>query len=163
MSTSESRRDGSYEVEVLGVDIFNPNSGEQQSSSKVEEDVACWFIDDDYNDTSFFVRQAYFLGGKDPYQKLKTALKAEIDEGAWSVLHSATSHPFDAPSTGKIAIKVINHFGDEVMKVLRHPRRTGGEMKDDGFYERLRKERGDDGDLSQLVTHTVEGLVFSGH
>lgn len=111
------RKDGSYEVEVLGVDIFNPNSGEQKSSSEVEGDVACWFIDDDYNDTSFFVRQAYFLGGKDPYQKLKTALKAEIDEGAWSALYSTTSHPFDAPSTGKIAVKVINHFGDEVMKV----------------------------------------------
>lgn len=111
------RKDGSYEVEIRGVDIFNPNSGEQKSSGKVEEDVACWFVDDDYNDTSFFVRQAYFLGGKDPYEKLKTALKAEIDEDSWSVLYSATSRPFDVPSTGKIAVKVINHFGDEVMKV----------------------------------------------
>ena len=111
------RKDGTYEAEILGVDIFNPNSGEQRSSSEVEEDVACWFIDDDYNETNFFVRQAYFLGGKDPYQKLKTALKAEINEDAWSVLYSATSRPFDAPSTGKIAVKVINHFGDEVMKV----------------------------------------------
>ncbi len=111
------RTDGTYEVEILGVDIFNPNSGEQKSSGKVEEDVACWFIDDDYNDTSFFVRQAYFLGGKDPYGRLKIALKAEIDEDAWSVLYSTTSRPFDAPSTGKIAVKVINHFGDEVMKI----------------------------------------------
>jgi adenine-specific DNA-methyltransferase len=111
------RNDGTYEVEILGVDIFNPNSGEQKSSGKVEEDVACWFIDDDYNDSSFFVRQAYFLGGKDPYEKLKTALKADIDEEAWSVLYSTVSRPFGAPSTGKIAIKVINHFGDEVMKV----------------------------------------------
>jgi len=111
------RKDGTYEVEIKGVDIFNPNSGEQKSSGKVEEDVACWFIDDDYNDTSFFVRQAYFLGGKDPYEKLKTALKAEIDEDAWSVIYSTKSRPFAAPSTGKIAVKVINHFGDEVMKV----------------------------------------------
>lgn len=111
------RTDGTYEVEILGVDIFNPNSGEQKSSGKVEEDVACWFIDDDYNDTSFFVRQAYFLGGKDPYGRLKIALKAEIDEDAWSVLYSTTSRPFDAPSTGKIAVKVINHFGDEVMNI----------------------------------------------
>ncbi len=111
------RADGAYEVEILGVDIFNPNSGEQKSSGKVEEDVACWFIDDDYNETSFFVRQAYFLGGKDPYERLKIALKAEIDENAWSVLYSATSRTFDAPSTGKIAVKVINHFGDEVMKI----------------------------------------------
>jgi adenine-specific DNA-methyltransferase len=111
------RENGQYEVEILGVDIFNPNSGEQKSSSKVEEDVACWFIDDDYNESSFFVRQAYFLGGKDPYDKLKNALKAEIDERAWSVLYSKVSRPFDEPSKGKIAVKVINHFGDEVMKV----------------------------------------------
>ncbi len=110
-------KDGQYEVEILGVDIFNPNSGEQKSSSKVEEDIACWFVDDDYNEASFFVRQAYFLGGKDPYDKLKAALKAEIDEDAWSVLYSKVSRPFEEPSKGKIAVKVINHFGDEVMKV----------------------------------------------
>lgn len=111
------RSDGDYEVEIKGVDIFNPNTGEQKSSGKVEDDVACWFIDDDYAETSFFVRQAYFLGGKDPYEKLKTALKAELDEDAWSVLNSTVSRPFPAPSTGKIAVKVINHYGDEVMKV----------------------------------------------
>jgi adenine-specific DNA-methyltransferase len=111
------RVDGDYEVEIRGIDIFNPNSGEQRSSGKVEDDIACWFIDDDYNENSFFVRQAYFLGGKDPYEKLKTAMKAEIDEDAWSVLYSSISRPFEAPSTGKIAVKVINHFGDEVMKV----------------------------------------------
>jgi adenine-specific DNA-methyltransferase len=111
------RKDGFYEVEIRGVDIFNPNSGEQRSSTKVEEDVACWFVDDDYNETSFFVRQAYFLGGKDPYDKLKTALKVEIDEDAWSVLYSKVSRPFEAPESDKIAVKVINHYGDEVMKV----------------------------------------------
>lgn len=109
--------DGNYEVAIKGVDIYNPNTGEQKSSGKVEDDVACWFIDDDYDETSFFVRQAYFLGGKDPYEKLKTALKAELDEDAWSVLNSTVSRPFPAPSTGKIAVKVINHYGDEVMKV----------------------------------------------
>jgi adenine-specific DNA-methyltransferase len=112
-----ARADADYEVEIKGVDIFNPNTGEQKSSGKVEDDVACWFIDDDYDETSFFVRQAYFLGGKDPYEKLKTALKAELDEDAWSVLNSTVSRPFAAPSTGKIAVKVINHYGDEVMKV----------------------------------------------
>jgi adenine-specific DNA-methyltransferase len=111
------RKDGQYEIEIRGVDIFDPNSGEQKSSSKVEEDVACWFVDDDYNESSFFVRQAYFLGGKDPYDKLKMALKAEIDKDAWSVLYSKISRPFEPPSTDKVAVKVINHFGDEVMKV----------------------------------------------
>ena len=91
------REDGDYEVEIRGVDIFNPNSGEQKSSGKVEDEIACWFTDDDYNENSFFVRQAYFLGGKDPHEKLKTALKAEIDEDAWSVLYSKISRPFEPP------------------------------------------------------------------
>lgn len=111
------RKDGMLEVEILGLDIFNPNTGELKPSGKVEDDVACWFIDDDYDQTSFFVRQAYFLGGKDPYEKLKTALKADLDEDAWSVLNSTVSQPFEAPPGGKIAVKVINHYGDEVMKV----------------------------------------------
>lgn len=108
---------GDYVAEIKGVDIFNPNTGELKPSVKVEDDVACWFIDDDYDGTSFFVRQAYFLGGKDPYEKLRIALKAEIDEEAWQVLNSTVSRPFEPPSTGEIAIKVINHYGDEVMKV----------------------------------------------
>jgi adenine-specific DNA-methyltransferase len=111
------RKDGMLEVEILGLDIFNPNTGELKPSGKVEDDVACWFIDDDYDQTSFFVRQAYFLGGKDPYEKLKSALKADLDEDAWSVLNSTVSQPFEAPPGGRIAVKVINHYGDEVMKV----------------------------------------------
>lgn len=79
----------------------------------------CWFIDTDYNEESFFVRQAYFLGANDPYGALKTTLKAEINEEAWSTLHSATSRPFAKPANGRIAVKVINHLGDEVMKVFR--------------------------------------------
>ncbi len=103
------RKGGLLEVEIRGLEIFNPNSGELKSSGKVEDDVACWFIDDDYDQTSFFVRQAYFLGGKDPYEKLKTALKADLNEEAWSVLNSTVSQPFEAPPGGKIAVKVINH------------------------------------------------------
>jgi adenine-specific DNA-methyltransferase len=81
--------------------------------------LACWFIDTDYNEESFFVRHAYFLGANDPYKALKTTLKAEINEEAWETLHSDTSHPFDKPQSGRIAVKVINHLGDEVMKVFR--------------------------------------------
>jgi hypothetical protein len=81
--------------------------------------IACWFIDRDYNEESFFVRHAYFLGANDPYGALKTTLKAEIDEEAWATLHSDTSRPFDKPKSGRIAVKVINHLGDEVMKVFR--------------------------------------------
>jgi adenine-specific DNA-methyltransferase len=81
--------------------------------------IDCWFIDTDYNEESFFVRHAYFLGANDPYKSLKTTLKAEINQDAWESLHSDTSRPFDKPKSGRIAVKVINHLGDEVMKVVR--------------------------------------------
>ena len=109
--------DGQVQVRVNGVDVFHPNTGEVRSDGP--EGIACWFIDTDYNQESFFVRQAYFLGAGDPYKSLKTTLKAEIDEDAWATLHSATSRPFPQPESGRIAVKVINHLGDEVMKVFR--------------------------------------------
>jgi adenine-specific DNA-methyltransferase len=99
------------------VDVFHPNTGEVRSDGP--GGIACWFIDTDYNEESFFVRQAYFLGQNDPYNSLKTTLKAEIDAEAWSTLHSDTSRPFPKPRSGRIAVKVINHLGDEVMKVFR--------------------------------------------
>lgn len=104
-------------VKVNGVDVFHPNTGEVRSDGA--DGIACWFIDTDYNEESFFVRQAYFLGANDPYKSLKTTLKAEINEEAWSTLNSDTSRPFDKPSSGRIAVKVINHLGDEVMKVFK--------------------------------------------
>ena len=108
--------DGNLTVEVRGVDVYDPTTGQIRSSST--DDIACWFIDTDYNGESFFVRHAYFTGGDEPYEKLKRALRAEIDEGAWSTLYSTVSRPFAPPETGKIAVKVINHYGDEVLKVF---------------------------------------------
>ena len=102
---------------IRGLDIYDPTTGEIRNSSP--DDIACWFIDTDYNEESFFVRHAYFLGANDPYKSLKTTLKAEINQDAWSTLNSDTSRPFDRPSSGRIAVKVINHLGDEVMKVFR--------------------------------------------
>ena len=110
-------KDGKLRVKVNGVDVFKPQTGEVISDGA--EGIACWFIDTDYNEESFFVRHAYFLGANDPYNALKTTLKAEINEEAWSTLHSDTSRPFDKPKSGRIAVKVINHLGDEVMKVFR--------------------------------------------
>ncbi|MEM9522805.1 MAG: site-specific DNA-methyltransferase [Pseudomonadota bacterium] len=104
-------------VKTNGVDVFKPQTGEIESSGP--EGIACWFIDTDYNEESFFVRHAYFLGAGDPYKALKTTLKAEIDAEAWESLHADLSRPFDKPRTGRIAVKVINHLGDEVMKVFR--------------------------------------------
>jgi adenine-specific DNA-methyltransferase len=103
-------------VQVKGVDVFDPNTGDIRSSDT--KGIAAWFIDTDYNEESFFVRHAYFLGANDPYKSLKTALQAEIDPEAWETLYSDTSRPFARPSGGRIAVKVINHFGDEVMKVF---------------------------------------------
>ena len=107
---------GQVQVKVNGVDVYHPGSGEIRSGGP--EDIACWFVDTDYNEESFFVRQAYFLGGKDPYRALQTTLKAEIDRETWATLRRAISRPFDKPTSGRIAVKVINHLGDEVMKVL---------------------------------------------
>jgi adenine-specific DNA-methyltransferase len=105
------------EVEILGLDVYDPTTGVVRSHST--DDIACWFIDTNYNGESFFVRHAYFLGADDPYGKLKRVLKAEIDEAAWSSLYSTVSRPFPKPTTGKMAVKVINHYGDEVLKVCQ--------------------------------------------
>jgi adenine-specific DNA-methyltransferase len=111
------QKDGKLVVEIKAVDVYDPTTGQIRNSST--DDIACWFIDTDYNEESFFVRHAYFLGANDPYSALKTTLKAEIHEEAWATLHSDTSRPFDKPTSGRIAVKVINHLGDEVMKVFR--------------------------------------------
>jgi adenine-specific DNA-methyltransferase len=107
--------DGKMIVEIRGVDVYDPTTGEIRSHST--DDIACWFIDTDYNRESFFVRHAYFTGTADPYAQLKRALRADIDEAAWASLYSTVSRPFPKPSTGRIAVKVINHYGDEVMTV----------------------------------------------
>jgi adenine-specific DNA-methyltransferase len=117
-TTGPARQTGPTEqlvVEIRGLDVYDPTTGEIRSSST--DDIACWFIDTAYNGESFFVRHAYFTGADEPYEKLQRALRAEIDEAAWSSLYSTTSRPFAWPNTGKIAVKVINHYGDEVLKV----------------------------------------------
>ena len=111
-----SAPDDRIQVKIKGVDLFDPRTGDVRSSEA--DELACWFIDTDYDMASFFVRHAYFLGANDPYKALKTTLKAEIDAEAWQSLHSDTSRPFQKPSSGRIAVKAINHLGDEVMKVV---------------------------------------------
>ena len=109
--------DGQIKVKINGVDVFHPNTGEIRSDDA--GDIACWFVDTDYNEESFFARHAYFLGANDPYKSLKTTLKSEINQEAWATLKSDISRSFDKPKSGRIAVKVINHLGDEVMKVFR--------------------------------------------
>jgi adenine-specific DNA-methyltransferase len=103
-------------VEIKGVDVYDPNTDEIRSRST--DEIALWMIDTNYNGESFFVRQCYFPGGQDHYKQLRRALKTEIDEEAWESLNSVVSRPFSKPDTGKIAVKVINDYGDEVMKVF---------------------------------------------
>ena len=113
----EIRVDGDQVVvEVLGVDVYDPTTGEVRSQDT--DHIAVWMLDTEYNEESFFVRHCYFTGGNDPYARLKRALKADIDEEAWASLYSTVSRPFPRPTTGKIAIKVINDYGDEVMQVF---------------------------------------------
>jgi adenine-specific DNA-methyltransferase len=109
------RTDDGVIVEIRGVDVYDPTTGQVRSSTT--DDIACWFVDTNYDEESFFVREAYFTGAGDPYQSLRRALRADIDEAAWASLYRTESRPFPLPETGKIAVKVINHYGDEVMKV----------------------------------------------
>ena len=108
--------DGQITVQVRGLDVYDPTTGVLRSSSV--DDIAAWFLDTNYDGDAFFVRHAYFTGAEEPYDKLKRALRADIDEAAWSSLFSTTSRPFAKPASGKFAVKVINHYGDEVLKVF---------------------------------------------
>lgn len=112
----KKQKDGQIIAEIKGVDVYDPTTGQIRSAST--DDIACWFIDTNYNGESFFVRHAYFTGAEEPYDKLKRALRAEIDEAAWGSLYSTVSRAFPKPESGKIAVKVINHYGDEVLKVF---------------------------------------------
>jgi adenine-specific DNA-methyltransferase len=107
------------EAEIRGLDVYDPTTGELRSSSV--EDIAAWFLDTDYDGDAFFVRHAYFTGADDPYDKLRRALRADISEEAWETVNSRVSRPFPRPSKGKVAVKVINHYGDEVLKVINAP------------------------------------------
>ena len=107
--------DGCVSIEVAGIDMYK--GGQIEASSA--DDIAVWFLDTDYDYESFFVRHAYFpSAASDPYKSLRTTLKAEIDEEAWASLKRTRSRPFPKPANGRVAVKVINHLGDEVMKVV---------------------------------------------
>jgi len=135
----EPTGEGQIQVRIKGVDVFHPQTGEVDSGGP--ETIALWFVDTDYNEESFFIRHAYFLGAAtDPYKALKTTLKAEIDEEAWESLRSSVSRPFPRPKSGRIAVKVINHLGDEVMRYLRC-RGPGNEARID-FHREVHRNQG---------------------
>jgi adenine-specific DNA-methyltransferase len=102
-------------LHVRGINAFDPTSGKLHPS--FGDDIVVWFLDTNYDGDAFFVRHTYFTGADDPYDKLRRALRADISDEAWATVNSNVSRPFTRPSTGKVAVKVINHYGDEVMKV----------------------------------------------
>ncbi len=110
----ETHQDNTISVKLLGVDVYDPRQGLVHSHTP--DDIACWFIDTAYNGEAFFVRHAYFTGADEPYKQLQRALNSEIDAEAWEALYRTESLSFPKPESGKIAVKVINHYGDEVMK-----------------------------------------------
>ncbi len=107
--------DGTVTVAIRGLDVYDPTTGQVRSNAT--DEIACWFLDTAYDEQQFVVRHAYFTGADKPFERLKKALKAEVDEAAWASLYATTSRPFALPATGRIAVKVINHYGDEVLKV----------------------------------------------
>ena len=105
-------------IKVNGVDVFHPGTGQIRSDGT--DGIARWFIDTDYNEEAFFVRHAYFLGASnDPYKSLKTTLKAQINRETWDTVKSDVSRPFPVPASRRIAIKIINHLGDETIKTFK--------------------------------------------
>jgi len=107
--------DGKLKVELMGVDIYDPNTGETIHESGKK--VAAWFLDTDYDGMVFHICQAFFPGGEDPWDKLKGKLKAEIDESAFERMRGTVSFPFEPGEHKQIAVKVIDFRGNEVMRV----------------------------------------------
>ena len=109
--------DDTITVRLSGLDIYDPNKGTVRSTDA--DDIACWFIDTNYNDDAFFVRHAYFSGSVGgTFDALKRTLRSEINFEAWEALNRTESLPFPRPATNKIAVKAINHYGDEALRVF---------------------------------------------
>jgi adenine-specific DNA-methyltransferase len=101
-------------VELVGVDLYDPNTGETRSAKGT--DAAALFVDHDYDGKSFCISQALFPGGSNPWEKLQKALKGQIDEEKFAALQSARSLPFKPGN--KVAVKVIDDRGNEVIKIV---------------------------------------------
>jgi adenine-specific DNA-methyltransferase len=110
------QRDGTYRVELLGVDIYDPVTGEVHSTRG--EDVAAWFLDTDYDGKTFHICQAFFPGDPDAWEKLQRALRAQIPAKVFGQMRGTLSFPFEAGQHNRIAVKVIDFRGNEVVRVM---------------------------------------------
>ena len=102
-------------IKINGLDVYDPTTGSIRNNPV--EQIACWFIDTDYDGESFYVKHAYFVGNEKEFESLKKTLKLQLDLEEWSKLNSTESIPFEIPKSKKNALKVINNFGDEILKV----------------------------------------------
>ena len=112
----QKQKDGTFVVELRGVDIYDPLTGEVHSTRG--EDVAAWFLDTDYDGRTFHICQAFFPGDPDAWEKLQRALKAQIDPEAFDRMRGTVSFPFQPGEHRRIAVKVIDFRGNEVVRVL---------------------------------------------
>jgi len=113
------QKDGTYRVELRGVDICDPLNGEVHSTRG--EDVAAWFLDTDYDGKTFHICQAFFPGDPDAWDKLQRALKAQIAPDAFAQMRGTVSFPFEPGEHRRIAVKVIDFRGNEVGRVIQLP------------------------------------------
>lgn len=120
-STGEVRRvdapSDTYTVELRGVDIYDPLTGEVHSTRG--EDVAAWFLDTDYDGKTFHICQAFFPGDPEAWEKLQRALKAQIDPEVCERMRGTVSFPFQPGENRRIAVKVIDFRGNEVVRVIK--------------------------------------------
>lgn len=107
-----------YEVELLGLDVFDPATMEPYH--RRGEEVPAWFLDTDYNGLCFHVSQAFFPR-TGAWENLKKALKAEYEESVWEHLAGTVSAPFEAGENGQVAVKVIDERGNELLVVQKLP------------------------------------------
>ncbi len=109
------REGNDFRVQLNGVDVYVPKLNTVRSGEV--DDIDCWMVDTDYNEQCFVARQVFFPDNPTLYKALKKMLNNDIDAEEWEAAAGTLSHPFPRPYSNKIAVKVINHFGDEVMKI----------------------------------------------
>ena len=105
---------GKYKVELVGLDVFDPVTMEAKPYKG--DDVPAWLLDTDYNGLCFHVSQAFFPRTA-AWDNLKKALRGDYDETVWDHLAGTTSAPFEPGEHKRIAVKVIDDRGNELMVV----------------------------------------------
>lgn len=111
--------DGMHQVTIRGYNVYDPSSGNVRPAGKAT-DIDCWMLDTDYDGKSFFARRIHFPGKSSDGQisRLKRELGRSVAPAKWKSMESLTSAPFRRPSGGRIAVRIVTAFGDEMLQVL---------------------------------------------